>query len=97
MDPERYQALVAQDQQLETRVAELEAQQAPRDPNYVPAGVDRDLMYSDQYVARAYSNRPTTLGAISFWALALPTAAAVSGFFIWLIWFKRWQPAAQTV
>jgi hypothetical protein len=91
MDPARYQALLATDQQLEARVQALEAQQAPRDPNYVPAGVDRDLMYSDRYVARAYSNRSTTLGVVTFWLLAIPSAIGVSGLFIWLVWFKRWQ------
>ncbi|MEI6785030.1 MAG: hypothetical protein WCQ21_29375 [Verrucomicrobiota bacterium] len=93
MDPSRYQALVAQDQQLETRVEQLEAQQAPRDPTYTPPGVDRDLMYSDRYVAQTYSNRPTTSGVLGFWLLAVPTALGVTGFFIWLIWFKRWQTA----
>jgi hypothetical protein len=93
MDPARYQALVATDQQLETRVEQLEAQQAPRDPNYVPPGVDRDLMYSDHYVAQSYSNRPTASGVFAFWLLAVPTALGVTGFFIWLIWFKRWQTA----
>ena len=93
MDPARYQALVAQDQQLEARVEQLEAQQTPRDPNYTPPGVDRDLMYSDRYVEQTYSNRPTTMGVVAFWVLAIPTALAVSGFFIWLIWFKRWQTA----
>jgi hypothetical protein len=93
MDPARYQALVASDQQLETRVEQLEAQQTPRDPAYTPPGVDRDLMYSDHYVQQAYSNRPTTSGAFAFWLLAVPTALGVTGFFIWLIWFKRWQPA----
>jgi hypothetical protein len=93
MDPARYQALVASDQQLESRVEQLEAQQAPRDPAYTPPGVDRDLMYSDHYVQQAYSNRPTTAGVFAFWLLAVPTALGVTGFFIWLIWFKRWQPA----
>ena len=93
MDPARYQALVATDQQLEARVQQLEAQQAVRDPSAVPAGLDRDLMYSDQYVARAYSNRPTMLGTLAFWALGIPAALAVSVFIIWLIWFKRWQTA----
>jgi hypothetical protein len=93
MDPVRYQALVANDQQLEARVEQLEAGQTARDPNYVPAGVDRDLMYSDGYVAQAYSNRPTLLGVAAFWALGVPTAIALSVFFIWLIWFKRWQTA----
>ena len=93
MDPARYQALIATDQQLEARVAQLEAQQAPRDPNYVPPGLDRDLMYSDRYVEQTYSNRPTRLGVIAFWALGVPTALAFTGFFVWLIWFKRWQTA----
>ena len=91
MDPARYQALLATDQQLEARVQALETQQAPRDPNYVPAGVDRDLMYSDRYVAHAYSNRATPSGVVAFWLLAIPSAIGVSGLFIWLVWFKRWQ------
>jgi hypothetical protein len=93
MDPARYQALVASDQQLEARVEQLEAQQVARDPNYCPTGVDQDLMYSDQAVARARSNRPTSSGNVAFWVFAVPLAAGVSGFFIWLIWFKRWQTA----
>jgi hypothetical protein len=94
MDPARYQALVTSDQQLEARVAQLEAEQAPRDTAYVPDGIDRDLMYSDHYVQRAYSNRPTASGVFAFWLLAVPTALAVTAFFIWLIWFKRWQTAS---
>ncbi len=94
MDPARYDALMATDQQLESRVEQLEAQQSARDPNYVPAGIDRDLMYSDQYVNRNYHNRPTPMGVISFWVLAVPLALGVTVFFIWLIWFKRWQTAA---
>jgi hypothetical protein len=94
MDPARYQALVANDQQLEARVEQLESQQAPRDPSYVPPGVDRDLMYSDHYVSQTYSNRPTVGGRLAFWVLAVPLAMAVGGFFIWLVWFKRWQTAA---
>jgi hypothetical protein len=93
MDPARYQALVANDQQLETRVEQLEAQQTARDPNYVPAGLTQDLMYSDRYVAHAYSNRPTPAGAVAFWVLGAPVLLGFTALFIWLVWFKRWQPA----
>jgi len=94
MDPARYDALVANDAQLQSRVAQLEAQQVARDPAYVPPGLEgRDLMYSDQYVKRAYSNRPTMLGVIAFWLFGIPMAVGICGFFIWLIWFKRWQTA----
>ena len=95
MDPARYEALVASDQQLQARIDALENQQAARDPNYVPAGLDRDLMYSDHYVAQAYSNRPTTAGVVAFWLLGVPTASALCWLFIWLVWFKRWPTSAQ--
>ena len=62
MDPVRYQALLANDQQLEARVQQLESQQAARDPNYVPPGLDRDLMYSDQYVSARLQQPPDHVG-----------------------------------
>ncbi len=93
MDPARYQALVANDQQLADRVSQLEAQQVPRDPTYTPAGMDRDLMYSDEHIAQVYHNRPTHSGQVAFWVLGVPVAIGFTGFFIWLIWFKRWQTA----
>jgi len=94
MDPARYQALVAENRQLEERVSQLEAQQVPRDPNFVPQGVDRDLMYSDRHVNQVYSNRPTVSGKVAFWVLAIPLGLGACGFFVWLIFFKRWQTAA---
>ncbi len=80
MDPTRYQALLAN-------------KTVQRDPTYTPTNLDRDLMYSDQYVNQSYSNRPTAGGRAAFWVFAVPTAIGCSWFFIWLIWFKRWQTA----
>ena len=79
MDPARYQALVASDQQLETRVEQLEAQQAPRDPNYTPPGVDRDLMYSDHYVAAVLQQSPDDLGSVCVLAAGGPDGAGRDG------------------
>ena len=93
MDPARYQALVASNQQLEARVADLEGRRVERNPAYTPAGLDRDLMYSDQYVKQTFSTRPTRGGVIAFWVFGVPAAAGTCAFFIWLIWIKRWQPA----
>lgn len=93
MDSARYQALLANNQQLEARVAQLETQNVQRDPNYAPTNLDRDLMYTDQYVNQSYSNRPTSGGKVAFWVFAVPTAIGCCWFFIWLIWFKRWQTA----
>ena len=93
MDPARYDALLAADQQLSARVADLEAQQAARDPSYTPPGLDRDLMYSDHYVSNSYSNRPTFLGVAAFRILIIGGGAALCFTLIWLIWIKRWQTA----
>jgi hypothetical protein len=94
MDQARYQALLASNQQLQARVEQLETQQpVPRDSTYTPTNLDRDLMYSDQYVNQSYNNRPTAAGRIAFWAFAVPGAIGACWFFIWLIWLKRWQIA----
>ena len=52
-----YKENMLQDEELkklEARVKELEGEGVPRDPNYLPEGVDPDLAYSKEYVA---SNR----------------------------------------
>ena len=93
MDPARYQTLLASNAQLQQRVSDLEAQQLARDTSYTPPSLDqtnRDLMYSDDYVARNYSTRPTTSGTVAFWVFAVPLGIGGCAFFIWLIWFKRW-------
>ena len=93
MDASRYQALMATDTNLEARVRQLEMQKTPVDPKYAPNGIDRDLMYSDQHVHRAYVTRPTTSGKASFWLILIPTAIGAAWFMIWLVFYKRWKVA----
>jgi hypothetical protein len=50
-------------------------------------------MYSDHYVNQAY-NRRTTGGTVAFWVFGVPWRYCA--FFIWLIWFKRWQTTNLT-
>lgn len=96
MDAERYQALLNQDSQLETRVEQLEGQQTPVDPNYVPAGLDRDLMYTDEHVQHIYQNRPTTQGQVTFAIFGWLLIACIVGCFIWLVFIHRWNTSSQT-
>ena len=93
MDDARYRELVYQDLALENRVMELEQRQLPRDPNYVPTGMDRDLMYTDNFVNRSYLTRPTTAGRVGFFVLLVPVVAGMGWFLTWLVFFKRWQTA----
>lgn len=91
MDAARYQALLATDTNLETRVRELEGQQLAVNPRHVPTGLDADLMYSDHTVRQAYRTRPTVAGRLGFWLILVPAMAATLYFLVWLIFVKRWQ------
>ena len=57
IDPARYEELKRKDADLEQRLKELEAQGAKKDPSYVPPGIDRDQMYSDDYVQKAFDEK----------------------------------------
>ena len=63
MDAARYQELLAKNSQLETRIRELEAKGAARNPSYAPSNLDPDLMYTDEYVTAAYNPQPTPAAA----------------------------------
>jgi hypothetical protein len=96
MDPARYRDLLAKDQQLEARIRELEAKKQPRDPTYVPPGIDSDLMYDDGFVDAAVNPQPappppptparTLPGAL--WRILL--VLLVMAFVVWLVFIKRW-------
>lgn len=60
MDPARYEELRRKDTDLDRRLKELEAQGVKKDPSYIPSGVDRDLMYSDDHVKNVYKNAHTS-------------------------------------
>jgi len=94
MDAARYQTLIAADSNLEARVRQLEAQGVPRDPNYAPPGIDPDLMYTDQYVNRAYHTRPTFGGRFLFFLVCIPSFMAMAGVLVWLVFIKRWYTTA---
>lgn len=95
MDAARYQALLDQDAQLQARVQQLEAQQTPVNPNYVPSGLDPDLMYSEEHLQHVYDTRPTASGRIAFWLFGVPLACGLCFVFIWLMFFKRWKVSPQ--
>jgi hypothetical protein len=89
MDEARYRDLLAHDANLEARIHQLEAEQAPRDPAYRPENIDPDLMYSDSYVDAVYNPqpRPTAPGhALSTVLIVLGVLALI----IWLVFYKRW-------
>lgn len=96
MDAERYQALLNQDAQLQARVEQLEAQQTPVDPNFAPAGLDRDLMYTDDHVQHTYEIRPTTQGRVTFAIFGWILIGCVLYCFVWLVFIHRWKTPSQT-
>jgi hypothetical protein len=92
MDDARYQALLSHNAALEARVKQLESSNTPRDPTYAPAGLDPDLMYTDQYVRAVYNPQRVPFSLwhwLRFLLYALLILAALA-FLIWLIFIKRW-------
>lgn len=55
MDQARINAMYAQNAALRSKVAAMEAQQMQRDPGWIPPGIDRDLIYDDDYVDAVYN------------------------------------------
>jgi hypothetical protein len=94
MDAARYRDLLAKDEQLQARIRELEAKQAPRDPTYTPPGLDLDLMYDDGFVEAAINPQPPPPThaarrlAGTVWRILL--ILAVMAFLVWLVFIKRW-------
>jgi len=98
MDEQRYRDLLARDAQLEARVRQLEAEGRPVDPSYVPPGVERDLIYTDDYVNAVYNPQPVAEPQASQdrelrhhfpWVGVLLLAGGVA-FGVWFVFFKRW-------
>ncbi|OGF82141.1 hypothetical protein A2924_00435 [Candidatus Giovannonibacteria bacterium RIFCSPLOWO2_01_FULL_44_16] len=58
---ERYWDLIQKDRELEERILELERQNTPQDPTYVPPDLNHDdagLMYSEEYLQELEQNGP---------------------------------------
>jgi hypothetical protein len=93
MDPARYHQLLAQNAALAARVSQLESEHLPRDPNYVPPGMQsRDLMYADSYVNAAYNPQPAPVSGahVLRFLFKFLLVCAIIAFLIWLVFFKRW-------
>ena len=50
MDQQRYQDMLTKNSELAAKVMALETAGKEKNPNYVPSGVDQDLIYSDTAV-----------------------------------------------
>jgi hypothetical protein len=89
MDAARYNALLSRDARLAGRVAELERQNAARDPNYVLTGMDPDLQYSDEYIDAVYNPRPPPnyVGWTVLWVFIGLIVIATA---LYLIFFKEY-------
>lgn len=93
MDRARWDSAMRDNAELRARVSALEQQKANVPSNYVPAGVDKDLMYNDDYVAAVYNPTPVNDGSTS----ALKIFLIVSGFIVvitlvvWAVFLKDWK------
>jgi len=102
MDAARLQYLYAQNAGLQAKVNAREAQKLSRDPSYVPMGMERDLLYSDEYVDAVYNPSPRMVDVerepISFhgfwvflkWCFFLVVIAVVLYGVCYVLFIHRW-------
>lgn len=62
----QYKELLAKNKDLEAKIKEMEDKKIPKDPNYSPEGVDKDLMYSDEYAKSANKDSSGDVWLITF-------------------------------
>ena len=91
IDDAHYREMLAQNAALADRVHQLETQNTPRDPNYQPPGVDRDIVYkTDEDIRRDHENDGWSSGQ---WEQFV--GRVISGLLllvlIWALFFKRWS------
>jgi hypothetical protein len=98
MDEARYRDMLARSKGLEDQVRKLEAGNVSRDPTYVPAGVDPDLVYTDEYVDAVWNPQhfPSLTEEDVRAALKVVAVVAVLALLIWLVFIKRWGSTADT-
>jgi hypothetical protein len=94
MDPARYHDLLAKDSNLASQVGELEKSGTARDPSYVPAGIERDLMYTDDYLDSVVNPTPRTWPGINTTVAAtlakILVVVLVLALVYWLVFVKQW-------
>ena len=90
---ERYKELVAKNKDLEAEVKALEDKKVVKDPNYAPKEIDKDLMYSDDYVKAVQEAEEPKDDDSDFnwflWLLVFPASLALGGWAVYAIFFKK--------
>lgn len=91
MDQARYQALLARDSQMESRIRQLEMRGTPRDTTYTPKGMETDLMYSNDYVDAVYNPHPTSSQSSPAlgWLCCIFVILLFVGVIVYLVFFYR--------
>jgi hypothetical protein len=97
IDEQRYKDALAKDAQMEARIRELEAKNAPRDSNYVPAGLDPDLQYDESYCDGVYNPQDGSdsgflhgLWVVVKWIFGIILTVVVLAILWWFIFKYRW-------
>jgi hypothetical protein len=86
LSDERYRDLLAKNKDLESQIKALEDKKAVKDPNYAPPEIDKDLMYSDDYVKEVQKDSKSFDWIL--WLL-IPISVLISVWGIWAIFFKK--------
>lgn len=86
LSDERYRDLVEKNKDLATQVKALEDKKVAKDPNFAPTGVDKDLMYSDDYVKQVQKDAEVDNDFDWFtWLVVAPIGLFALGFIVLMV------------
>ena len=96
MDRARWDSAMRDNAELRARVAALEQQKVNVSHDYVPNGIDKDLMYNDDYVSAVYNPSPVESGSNSLLVtfFLIVSFVLIVCLVIWAVFIKDWKTGA---
>jgi len=87
LSDERYKDLLAKNKDLEGQLKALEDKKLPKDSNFAPKEIDKDLMYSDE-MAKESQEKENDYSWI-WWLMGTPIILGTVGYGVYAIFFKK--------
>lgn len=88
LSDERYRDLVSKNKDLENQIKALEDKKVPKDPNFSPKEIDKDLMYSDEMAKDAQTDDDDDYTWL-WWIVLTPIVVLGVGYTSYAIFFKK--------
>ena len=88
LSDERYKDLLTKNKDLEGQLKAIEEKKIPKDANFAPKEIDKDLMYSDEMAKESQEEEKTDYSWL-WWFIGTPIILGTVGYGVYAIFFKE--------